>query len=132
MSIAQRPRMTAQRKVILEEIQISGTHPAADEIYDRVRQRLPRVSLGTIYRNLEVLSDCGLIRKIEMGDGHMRFDGNLRDHYHVRCTRCGRIEDVFTELLVGLEESLNQLTDYEIRGHRLDFYGLCPRCKGGS
>jgi Fur family ferric uptake transcriptional regulator len=69
--------MTRQRKVILEEIRKTDSHPTADELYQRVRQRLPHVSLGTIYRNLETLAASGLIQKLEMGGSQKRFDGNL-------------------------------------------------------
>jgi Fur family ferric uptake transcriptional regulator len=121
--------MTPQRKIILEEIANTNTHPSADEIYELVRRRLPRISLGTVYRNLEVLCECGLIRKMDLGDGHWRFDGNAESHYHVRCTSCGRITDLYMEELCDFENIIRQQTGYEGVGHRLDFYGLCPVCK---
>lgn len=125
-------RMTTQRRIILEEIAKVDTHPAADEVYDRVRQRLPRISLGTVYRNLEILSEHGLIRKLDFGDGHKRFDQNPRAHYHVRCTRCGRVGDVFVEPVATIEDCIQEATDYDVKGHRLDFFGLCPECNNES
>lgn len=122
-------RMTPQRRIILEEIAKVDTHPAADEVYERVRQRLPRISLGTVYRNLEVLSEHGLIRKLDFGDGQKRFDQNPRAHYHVRCLRCGCIGDAFVEPVVAIEDSIKDATEFEVAGHRLDFFGLCPHCK---
>lgn len=121
--------MTRQRQVILEELRKLKTHPTADEVYEMVRQRLPRVSLGTVYRNLEILSQLGMIRKLELGGSRRRFDGNVREHYHVRCIRCGRLEDAPIESLAAIEDALRPVTDYEIIGHRLEFIGLCPKCK---
>jgi Fe2+ or Zn2+ uptake regulation protein len=121
--------MTRQRQVILEELRKVKTHPTADEVYEMVRQRLPRVSLGTVYRNLEMLSQLGMIRKLEQGGSRRRFDGNVREHYHVRCIRCGRLEDAPVESVAAIEDALHPVTDYEIVGHRLEFIGLCPQCK---
>ena len=74
-------RMTQQRQVILEELRNVNTHPSADEIYEMVRKRLPRISLGTVYRNLEILCASGEIQKLEAGGSIKRFDGNPRNHY---------------------------------------------------
>ncbi len=121
--------MTRQRQVILEELGKVRSHPTADEVYDMVRRRLPRVSLGTVYRNLEMLSELGMIRKLELGGSRRRFDGNVRDHYHVRCISCGRLEDAPVKSVAPVEDALRRVTDYEIIGHRLEFIGLCPQCK---
>ena len=86
-------RMTRQRNVILEELRKVDTHPSADEVYDMVRRRLPRISLGTVYRNLEILSQNGRIQKLEIGGTQKRFDGNPANHYHLRCIHCDRLAD---------------------------------------
>jgi Fur family ferric uptake transcriptional regulator len=69
--------MTRQRKVILEELRNVDTHPSADEIYEMVRKRLPHISLGTVYRNLEILSETGAIQKLELGCAQKKFDGKV-------------------------------------------------------
>jgi len=124
--------MTDQRNVILEEVMRCHDHPKADEIYERVRDRLPRISMGTVYRNLDVLVSSGLIRKIGPDFPQMRFDGNTRDHYHITCIGCGRIEDMEIEPkddpALQLETVLGKLTKYGVFGHKLDFFGLCPEC----
>jgi len=125
-------RMTAQRRVILEELKKLHSHPSADEIYELVRRRLPRISLGTVYRNLQILSECGLIQKLELGSGQSRFDGNPDNHYHVRCVRCGRVEDVAIEPIPIPESAVRELNNYDISGHRLEFIGVCPNCKQGQ
>lgn len=122
-------RSSKQRQVILEELRKVKTHPTADEIYDMVRQRLPRVSLGTVYRNLELLSKAGMIMTLEYGSGRMRFDGTPQNHYHVRCVDCGRVDDVDLEVAPELERSVAGMVDYEVIGHRLEFLGRCPGCR---
>jgi Fur family ferric uptake transcriptional regulator len=122
-------RMTAQRRIILEELRTVHTHPTAGEIYEMVRRRLPRISLGTVYRNLEILSEIGMIQKLEMAGTQKRFDGAVENHYHVRCIRCGRVDDVLADPIPMMNEALAAVGDYEILWHRLEFVGLCPRCK---
>ena len=129
----QKHRMTNQRQVILEEIQKVNTHPTADEVYETVRKRLPRISLGTVYRNLEVLSACGLIQKIGPLSSQMRFDGITKNHYHLRCIYCGSIEDAPIDATENLENIIREKSDYSILGHKLEFIGICPKCqKKGS
>jgi Fur family ferric uptake transcriptional regulator len=132
LSKDQKHRMTHQRQVILEEVTKDPGHPTADEVYERVRKRLPRISMGTVYRNLDILASTGAISKIEPGLPQMRFDGKTRDHYHLTCVRCGKIEDAQIkpqdDTLANLESALGLLTKYGIFGHKLDFVGLCKAC----
>jgi len=123
-------RMTRQRKVILQVLAKDVTiHPSADEVYDIVRQNLPRISLGTVYRNLEILCELGEIQKLEFGGTHKRFDGNPDAHYHVRCTLCDRVDNVDLGPVKQIEADIQSATDYKILGHRLEFIGLCPECE---
>lgn len=130
---AKMQRMTHQRRVILEVIQKSSDHPTADEVYERVRKRLPHISLGTVYRNLDVLATTGMISKIGPEFTQMRFDRDTTEHYHITCIGCGRIEDMPLEArdstMEHLESALGNLTKYGVFGHRLEFFGLCERCK---
>ena len=125
----QKYRMTHQRQVILEEVRKVNTHPTADEVYEMVRKRLPRISLGTVYRNLEFLSTSGLIQKIGPPSNQMRFDGKTENHYHIRCVSCGRVEDAPVESFDKLEEAMQKKSNYSILGHRLEFLGICPVCR---
>jgi Fur family ferric uptake transcriptional regulator len=124
--------MTHQRQVILEEVKSAPEHPTADEIYEKVRRRLPRISMGTVYRNLDILATSGMINKIEPGHPQKRFDGETRDHYHLTCVRCGKIEDAPIEAsdntLENLESALGRMTKFGIFGHKLEFLGLCAAC----
>jgi len=117
--------MTKQRRVILEEINRAPKHPSAYEIYEQVRRRLPRVSLGTIYRNLEILSGHGLIRKLEISGSQRRYDGDTDVHSHVRCVKCGRLDDLTVEPTIRFEGATG---GYQIVGHRVELLGICPDC----
>ncbi len=121
-------RMTPQRKVILEEVRKMNNHPSADEIYEAVRKKLPRISLGTVYRNLEILSEQGEIQKLELTDSVNRYDWDTRKHYHIRCVRCGRVDNAPIAPMQQLENELYGATVFTILGHRLEFIGLCPEC----
>ena len=121
-------RMTRQRKVILEELCKVDTHPSADEVYAMVRKRLPRISLGTVYRNLEILAESGDIQKLEPGCALKRFDGNTENHYHLRCMRCDRVVDAPADFDVTIKYDLKSDSDFKIIGHKLEFVGICPEC----
>ena len=114
--------------IILEELRRHNNHPSADELYARVRHRLPRISLGTVYRNLEVLSQLGEIQKLELSGSLKRYDGIRNRHYHIRCVQCDRVEDAPIAPLNQIENELYGTTVYEIIGHNLEFTGLCPDC----
>lgn len=122
-------RLTRQRSVILEELRKVTTHPSADEIYEMVRRRLPRVSLGTIYRNLEILSETGEIRRLDTGSQLKRFDGRAENHYHIRCLRCDRLVDLFVHIGAELDDRIRGVTDFSVLGHQLEFVGICPNCQ---
>lgn len=121
-------RMTRQRRVILEELRKRNDHPSADELYERVRAHLPRISLGTVYRNLEILTELGEIQTLELSSSMKRFDGIPMKHYHIRCVQCGRVDDAPIAPLNQIEDELYGATVFTIIGHRLEFTGLCPKC----
>lgn len=120
-------RMTRQRRIILDEVRAVKSHPTADEIYEQVRRRIPRISMGTVYRNLEFLADSGIIRR--MVGNPMRFDGNTSPHYHVRCLGCRKVEDLAVELISQIQEELGRASDYLLVGYSLEATGYCPKCR---
>jgi Fur family ferric uptake transcriptional regulator len=126
--IAPKLRMTEQRRAVLDEVRLLGSHPGAEEVYAGVRSRIPRISLATVYRNLEKLTEYGLLRRLEPRGARRRYDDRLTDHYHVRCLACGSVEDVEIDRLSAPEAAAAQMSGYEVQGHRLEFVGLCPRC----
>ncbi len=105
-----------------------NSHPSADEVYEIVRKTLPRISLATVYRNLDILSELGQIQKLELSGTLKRFDWDVKKHYHIRCINCDRIENAPLGFMEGMENAINGSTGYKVTGHRLEFLGLCPKC----
>jgi len=122
-------RITTQRQIILEELSKVKTHPTASELYDMVRKRLPRIGLGTVYRNLELMAENGIILKLEVGGTQKRFDATTDTHYHIRCSSCGRVDDIDTPVLDDLAREAADSTSYQVLGHHIEFTGLCPSCQ---
>lgn len=121
-------RMTNQRELILRELKRSKKHLTADELYERVRKKMPRISLATVYRNLEILSDIKMIRKLEISGRQKRFDSELEDHDHIYCVQCHRIEN----LNIGAKEvnlEAVHMKGYAVTGRRLEVTGICPKCQ---
>lgn len=122
-------RLTTQRQIILEELSKVKTHPTASELYDMVRKRLPRIGLGTVYRNLELMAENGMILKLEVGGTQKRFDATTDTHYHIRCSGCGKVDDIDTPVMDQLVREAADATSYEVLGHHVEFSGLCPSCQ---
>jgi Fe2+ or Zn2+ uptake regulation protein len=122
-------KMTNQRRVILDTLNECGFHPTADELYELVRNKLPKISLATIYRNLDALSEAGLVAKLEFAGGQKRFDKTVCDHSHIKCVKCGRVDDIAVSLTENIQSGMIPETDYQIIECRLDFTGICPSCR---
>jgi len=120
-------RLTKQRRIILDELCRIKTHPTADEVYEIVRKRIPRISLSTVYRNLEMLAEQGKISKLGIDNERMRFDGNIQEHSHIRCIICGKVDDIPIEPKVTWDEDYSDL-GYEIVSCNIEFFGKCPEC----
>ena len=120
-------RETKQRKIILETLRASKDHPSADQVYDRVRQVIPKISLGTVYRNLEILSARGEILKLDNGGGQKRFDANISEHIHFRCVLCGAVEDT-PFIPEKIREDDSWAGGRSIQGRNIEYYGLCENC----
>ena len=121
-------RLTTQRQIILEELAKVTSHPTANDLYDIVRQRLPRIGLGTVYRNLELMAESGLILKLEVGGTQKRFDATINPHYHIRCTQCGKVDDIDIPMQHHINEIAAAACDYQILGHHIEFSGICENC----
>lgn len=121
-------RMTESRKAILSALECTRSHPTADEVYEIVREELPRVSLATVYRNLDLLAREGLVTVLSEAGEQRRYDVAGPRHHHVRCEVCGRLDDVALEDPDAVEEMLRDASGYEIHGYSLCFVGTCSRC----
>lgn len=121
-------RETRQRQVILDALRSMHNHPDAAAVYAQVRKVMPRISLATIYRNLDALARSGHIGKVESAGARMHFDGKLAPHCHVQCITCGSIVDVDVNDFAPVIKSVSKATDFEIVEERVAFLGICPRC----
>jgi Fur family ferric uptake transcriptional regulator len=121
-------RLTTQRQIILEELSKVKSHPTANEVYDMVRKRLPRIGLGTVYRNLELMAQSGIILKLEVGGTQKRFDATTDLHYHIRCLACGSVDDIELPIQQEINEIASRNTSYEILSHHIEFLGTCEMC----
>jgi Fur family ferric uptake transcriptional regulator len=122
-------RATRQREVVLQAVRSTMDHPTADWVYRQARRRLPRISLGTVYRNLKKLSEEGLIREIQIAGQTTRFDANTGRHYHIRCLRCGRVNDLPISVDRRLEEEAGRAMNYQVVSHQVEVLGVCPLCQ---
>jgi len=123
--------VTAQRRMIFEELLARDDHPTADQIYEAVRTRMPQLSRTTIYRTLDTFVELGVIRRVAHAGG-ARYDANTARHHHLVCSACGKMADV-------LEPSLDQLTlrkgkrlRFRIDDHSVHFTAICADCQSHS
>lgn len=123
-------RNTNQRNLILEIMKGNTTHPTADEIYEQARAIDNKISRGTVYRNLGLLSDQGKILKISTTDGPDHYDSTLSEHYHFCCKECNRMFDVPPSVKIEIQSQSKEMETegFVIDGHNLIFTGLCPEC----
>lgn len=122
-------RMTNQREIILRELQKSKQHLTADELYEIVKQIMPRISLATVYRNLEILSEAGIIGKLEVSGRQKRFDYEAEEHDHIYCVVCHRVDNLEIDRESVREVGWNSDMGYAIQGYRLEVAGICPECQ---
>ncbi|MDW0117799.1 peroxide-responsive transcriptional repressor PerR [Sporosarcina thermotolerans] len=121
-------RITPQRHAILEFLISSETHPTADEIYKALEADFPNMSVATVYNNLRVFRNAGLVKELTYGDSSSRFDFVTHDHYHIICDVCGRIVDFHHPGLEEVEHLASHVTGFKVNSHRLEVYGTCPEC----
>ena len=117
-----------QRDAILSFLMTRKDHPTADVVYSHLREEYPNISLGTVYRNLTLLSEIGQIQRLRLGDGVDHFDADTSPHYHFLCSKCGSVIDLKMDNI----DYINQLADVgfdgQIAGNVTYFYGLCGKC----
>ena len=116
-----------QREAILNVLRSTDTHPTANRVYELVRQEIPNISLGTVYRNLAALSEAGEILSINVGDGFEHFDGDVSEHLHLHCKQCGKIYDLHLENSILSDSAYKN--DFLLESSLLIGYGICKNCK---
>jgi Fe2+ or Zn2+ uptake regulation protein len=131
-NISMNVRNTKQRQAIFEAIESHGGHLTADEIYRLVKRRFPRLSLGTVYRNLRVLVAQGGLRELDFGMAVTYFETAKDSHYHLICRVCRNIADADIPVERRLKSVVGQarnLGGFKVEEHRLDFIGVCAACQ---
>ena len=125
-------KYSRQRESIKACLMSRKDHPTADALYTSIREQFSNISLGTVYRNLNLLAEIGEIQKLSPGIGPDRFDGNPAPHYHFICRHCGCVMDLTVSGLDHINILAGQDFDGEIEGHITYFYGACPSCKASE
>jgi Fur family peroxide stress response transcriptional regulator len=117
-----------QNDLILRILRSTRCHPNASWIFVQARKEIPNISLGTVYRNLKNLIRKGKIQELSIGNGLTLYDGDLRNHDHIQCMVCSKVDDVphiFHSVAFGQVE---EATGYEVVSRRIEFFGTCPEC----
>ncbi|OEH87050.1 transcriptional repressor [Desulfuribacillus stibiiarsenatis] len=122
-------RVTPQRLKILSYLKGTDTHPTAEEIYQNVSENCYGLSLATVYNTLNLLKEHNLVLELKYGDLASRFDGNVMEHYHVYCKKCGKVSDFMGSPVNEVKLEAEEATGFAIESVRLDLYGYCGRCQ---
>jgi Fur family peroxide stress response transcriptional regulator len=121
-------RHSRQRDRILELLQSTPSHPTANWLYGRLRKEFPRLSMGTVYRNIGILIEQGRLTRIAFGSTFDRLDANLKRHYHFLCEQCDSILDLDLPIDPRIDGWLARKKGFVVHHHELEFHGLCPEC----
>ena len=122
-------RRTKQKGAILRALRNTDIHPTANWIYKQVKQEIPNISLGTVYRDLKLLKRRGEIAELDYSGSLTRYDGNTGRHHHFHCQKCDRIFDIAEVVDSEIDNLVAATTGFEVSSHRLEFYGLCRDCR---
>ena len=116
-------RNTIQKDLVRNTVYEMRRHVTANEVYEFIKEAYPTIGKGTVYRNLDILVEEGALRKVEVPDGPNRFDFTLKNHYHVRCVKCGEVSDV------DMDEIIHDTHGIEYLDYDISFKGICPQCR---
>jgi Fe2+ or Zn2+ uptake regulation protein len=121
--------LTRQRVAVFNYLREVEHHPTAEEVYLAVKRKLPRLSLATVYKNLETLVECGTASKLTYGDGAARYDIRTDHHYHTRCLDCGKVRDFDSASGTELLRQLKPRSGFTVKDYRLELLGYCRDCR---
>ncbi|MBQ1335374.1 MAG: transcriptional repressor [Selenomonadaceae bacterium] len=128
-------KMTPQRQIVLQIfLDHPGEHLSAEDVHGILRDNHSEIGLATVYRSLELLSDLGILQKMEFGDGCSRYEVNAIDpdthhHHHLICTKCGKVTEFEDDLLENLEQDIENKSGFRIMDHQVKFFGYCKECQ---
>ena len=121
--------VTQQRTAVYEYLHRAAHHPSAEEVFLAVKAQLPKISLATVYKNLEALVACGAASKLTYGDAAARYDIRTDHHYHARCLKCGRLADVEPAAQAALVEDIKAPRGFRVDDYRVELLGYCRQCQ---
>lgn len=122
-------KVTPQRLAVYRTLAESKEHPSAEMIYSKLRDLFPTMSLATVYKTVDMLVELGLVQKLNVGEDSFRYDAWTDEHSHIRCTSCGRVDDLVEIDASMMVDAARAGTDYQITGQQFYFYGICKDCQ---
>ncbi len=123
-------KVTPQRLAVYNVLSHTTAHPNAEMLYRKLQPYYPTMSLATVYKTLSILCEVGLAQELNVSEDAFRYDANTQPHPHVRCTCCGRVDDIMDLSTDSLETQAASETGYQIEAHQYYFFGVCPSCQG--
>lgn len=121
--------MTHQRQVLYEVMQGMTGHPSPEQIFVEVRQRIPAVSLATVYKNIHIFVETGILREVSLHHGSQRLEMNERQHHHLVCSRCKAITDIDAEGIALIPQRTDLGVGFQVERYSVDVIGLCAQCQ---
>lgn len=122
-------KVTPQRLAIYKVLALSKEHPSAEMIFNQLQPLYPTMSLATVYKTIDILREIGLVQVLNAGEDSFRYDANIENHPHIRCMKCGRVDDLDGIDTADFIRSVQKSTSYVITGQQFYFYGICPICQ---
>ena len=122
-------RNTIQKDLVRNAVYEMKRHVTANEVYEFIKESYPTIGKGTVYRNLDILVEEGALRKVEVSEGPNRFDFTLKNHYHVRCVKCGEVSDVDMDEIPDLMKKIHDTHGIEFLDYDISFKGIWPKCR---
>lgn len=122
-------KVTPQRLAIYEVLRTTKAHPSAEMIFNQLQPAYPTMSLATVYKTIEILREIGLIQVLNVGEDSFRYDADINNHPHVRCMKCGKVDDIMGIDSDEFIDGISRQTSYKLCGQQFYFYGVCPECQ---
>jgi Fur family peroxide stress response transcriptional regulator len=120
---------THQRQVIYETVMALPGHPSPEAIYERVRERIPSISLATVYKNIRTFLESGIFQEVSLHHGSIRVEPNRRPHHHLVCVRCKSIRDLDEGELEPVRLKHRLPRGFQVKRFAVDVLGICERCQ---
>lgn len=122
-------KVTPQRLAVYDMLSHTTEHPTAEMIYQKVKEQYPTMSFATVYKSVEIFSKLGVIQVLNTGEDSFRYDAKTSEHPHIKCMKCGRVNDVSHLDARAVESLVENETGFKVNGHQFYFYGICPDCQ---